>query len=102
MPPTITEQIEQVIERATQEIRELLRRQVADSIFAQTKAPSLQLTQAQSDHKPPQRRQIMCPVDKCGEPGAGSRYGWFCAKHFELPAKEKEKWRKARKAKAGS
>lgn len=43
-----------------------------------------------------QRKQVLCPVENCGKPGGGPKWGWFCADHKDLPTAEKKKWQKKR------
>src|SRR5206468_6492576 len=93
---TLDRTLDTIVARAAGEIADAVRQNIADEVSRLVGGGrsggggSLALPRLGR-----KRRVIYCPVQGCGKPGGGPKWGWFCAEHKELPAGEKEKARAA-------
>jgi hypothetical protein len=82
--------VERIVARAAAEIAQAVRQNIAAEVA--------RLALKSDGAVGRKRRVILCPVPTCGKPGGGPKWGWFCADHKNLPAAEKEKARRATRA----
>ena len=90
--------LESIVSSAAQEIADAVRQNIAEEVTRVVGTGGGRLVRLQQRGTTAlgqirQRRQIFCPVQGCGEPGGGPKWGWFCATHKDLPAAEKERAR---------
>jgi hypothetical protein len=86
-----------IVARAASEIADAVRGNIADEVARLVGGRATVARGPGRPGRPPGRRRrvILCPVPKCGKPGGGPKWGWFCKDHKDLPASEKAKARAA-------
>jgi hypothetical protein len=84
--------IEAIVARAAVEISSAVRQDIAQLVSRLASGDGATLSLGRK------RRVIICPVPECGKPGGGPKWGWCCEEHKNLPEREKEKARRATRA----
>jgi len=90
--------IAEIVQAAAGEISRVVRECIAIEIQAIVGETSRKNAPALASKR--HRRVILCPVPKCGKPGGGPKYGWFCRDHKDLPKAERDAARAASRPRA--
>ena len=89
--------LESIVSSAAQEIADAVRQNIAEEVTRVVGSGGGRVVKFAKGSTAlghiRQRQQIFCPVNGCGKPGGGPKWGWFCATHKDLPQAEKDRAR---------